>query len=91
MKITNNKNKNRFEVEIDGYSAFLEYIPRQNHIVIFDIEIPKFLEGQGVGIELMKYCIKYARDNKLKVFPMHNLMTKFMSNNQDTHDLLLIK
>jgi hypothetical protein len=91
MKIKNNKDKNRFEVVVDGYTAHLEYIPRQNHIVVFHIEVPKFLEGQGVGLELMNYTIKYARDNKLKVFPMHSMMTKFMSKNNKTHDLLLIK
>lgn len=91
MKIKNNKDTNRFEVSQDGHTAFVEYIPRQNHIVIFDIEVPKFLEGQGIGIELMNYTIKYARDNKLKIFPMHSLMTKFMSKNNKTHDLLLIK
>lgn len=91
MKIKNNKDTNRFEVNQDGHTAFVEYIPRQNHIVIFDIEVPKFLEGQGIGIELMNYTIQYARDNKLKIFPMHSLMTKFMSKNNKTHDLLLIK
>ncbi len=91
MQIKNNNKHNRFEYTNEGFTAFVQYIPRQNHLVIFEIEIPKFLESKGVAIELMKHVIDYAKKNKLKIFPMHSLMTKYMSNNPSTHDLLLIK
>lgn len=91
MNIVHSKEKNRIEISQDGHTAVLDYIPRQNHIVVFDIEIPKFLEGKGLGIELMKYTLEYARKNNLKIFPMHTMMTKFMSKESKTQDLLLIK
>lgn len=91
MEIKNNKNANRFEYSSDGYTAYIEYIARENHLVIFDVEIPKYLESQGAANELMKHTIDFAKKNKLKLFPMHSLMTKFMAHNQYTHDLLLIK
>jgi len=91
MKIIHSKDHNKFEVNVDGHAAFLQYIPRQNHLVVFDIEVPKFLEGQGIGVEIMKHTIEYARKHNLKIFPMHSMMTKFMSKDSKTQDLLLIK
>lgn len=91
MKITHLKEKNRFELSDDGHTATLDYIPRQNHIVIYEIEVPKYLETQGAVTELIKFSLDYARKNNLKVFPMHHLVTRYMAKDTKSQDLLLIK
>lgn len=49
-----NKERKRFEAEVNGELAFIEYIRAKNAIYLTHTEVPKTLEGKGVGSALVE-------------------------------------
>lgn len=67
--LRNNKSKNRFELEIDDYMAFVEYTLSSGSITLLHTEVPKELGGRGVGSILAKAVLENIRRQGLKVEP----------------------
>ena len=65
--VRDNVEKKRFETEIEGHIAFVDYIRNGDTIWFTHTEVPKALEGHGVGSALAKYVLDYAATNSLKV------------------------
>lgn len=63
--------KNRFELVIDNHTAFMDYIiSKQNIIYLTHTEVPKSLEGQGVGSALVAKVFEFIKKNDLEVAPL---------------------
>lgn len=65
----NNKSKNRFELEIDDYLAFVDYELSPGSIALLHTEVPKELGGRGVGSILAKAVLENVRAQGVKVDP----------------------
>lgn len=61
--------RSRFEIDLDGDTAYLEYELKEEGIDIVHTVVPQFLEGRGVASALMKEALCYAREKKLQVIP----------------------
>jgi uncharacterized protein len=57
----------RFEIEEDGHIAFLEFQTDGEWITLLHTEVPLKLREHGLGSELARTALEYARDNHLKV------------------------
>jgi uncharacterized protein len=68
--VTANEASHRFEAEVDGKKAFLQYYLSDGSIVFTHTEVPKDLEGQGIGGVLAKAGLAYARAENLTVTPL---------------------
>jgi predicted GNAT family acetyltransferase len=67
--IIHNKTKHRFELTIEGHTAFIDYLLDGNIIELPHTWVPKPLEGRGIGAALAKHVLDYAASNKLGVIP----------------------
>jgi hypothetical protein len=65
-----NTKSHRFETEVDGHKAFLQYYLSENSIVFTHTEVPKEIEGHGVGASLARAGLDYARHESLAVVPL---------------------
>jgi predicted GNAT family acetyltransferase len=79
--ITNNTNKNRFELTIDGKIAVVEYSLFENGIRFLHTEVPDELEGKGIASAMAKYVLEYAKATNLKV----SLLCPFIKAYVDRH------
>ncbi|WP_232625178.1 GNAT family N-acetyltransferase [Pareuzebyella sediminis] len=62
--------KNRFELNVDGQVAFIDFIrAKENKIFLTHTEVPKSLEGKGVGSTIVSKVLDYIRENNLKLAP----------------------
>ena len=61
---------NRFEIQTEGLVAVLEYSLQPGRIIFTHTGVPPALEGRGIGSQLAKAGLEYARENKLKVTPL---------------------
>lgn len=68
-QLTNNKEKSRFEVHIDGFVAFEDYKLFDGGISYNHTDVPKELAGRGVGSFIAKNILDYAAEHHLKVKP----------------------
>ncbi len=59
----------RFELEVKGHIAFTEYERNGNRIFLTHTEVPKELEGTGVGAVLVEKTLEYIEVKSWKLVP----------------------
>ncbi|MBM3552777.1 MAG: N-acetyltransferase [Alphaproteobacteria bacterium] len=65
--VRDNPERNRFELDADGYTA-LAYYRIDNGVMVFtSTQTPARLRGQGVASELIRNALEFARARGLKV------------------------
>lgn len=69
-EVKHNEVQDRFEVQLDGALAKLEYSQTGNTIVFSHTEVPTALEGKGIGGALAQTALDYARARDLQVVPL---------------------
>jgi predicted GNAT family acetyltransferase len=57
----------RFRVEMNGGNALLNYMRDGGTIVFTHTEVPPAMEGKGIGGELARAGLEYAREHGLRV------------------------
>jgi predicted GNAT family acetyltransferase len=67
IKVIHNTDKNRFEVQLDSYTAELNYYRSDAAITFTHTGVPSEIEGCGIGSMLVKAGLEYARSSNLRV------------------------
>ena len=88
VAVTNNPEKHRFEAVVEGHLAIAEYNLIRGGIVFTHTEVPKELEGRGIGSALIRAGLAHARENKLLVTPICPFFAAYMKKHAETHDLV---
>ena len=70
LTVTNNEAQQRYEVQVDGSLAVVQYERRGNEIVLLHTDVPEALEGRGVGSALARSALEDARARDLTVVPV---------------------
>lgn len=78
MNVVDNKEKNRFETEIEGHEAFIEYSVKPNIIVLKHTEVDKALAGKGVGSEMIEAVLLQVELRGLKVIPECSFVARYI-------------
>ena len=65
--VRDNTEHHRFELETDGHVAFSEYSRAGNVLTLLHTEVPKALEGRGIGSSLIRGVLDTARSQGLKI------------------------
>ncbi len=58
--------QHRFELHVEGLTAFVEYEIDNGHLDIVHTLVPPALEGRGIAAELVKTTFDYALDQGLR-------------------------
>ncbi len=69
MKVIDNKEKSRFETEVNEQIAFIEYKVQPGIIIITHTEVPKTMEGKGIASDLTEQVLLQIERRSLKVVP----------------------
>jgi len=69
LSIRDHKDMRRFELEVEGHIAFTEYERTGNRIFLTHTEVPKELEGTGVGAALVEKTLQHIEANGWKLVP----------------------
>ncbi len=65
--VRDNAERRRFELDADGHVAFSNYRREGDTITFLHTEVPKELEGHGIGSELVRGALEIARAQGLKI------------------------
>ncbi|MDQ0916389.1 putative GNAT family acetyltransferase [Paenibacillus sp. V4I5] len=86
-----NKDTNSFYVgDQDKRDAELHYVPSGNGIIIVDHTfVTDSLRGQGVGQELVRRVVDFARKESLKIIPLCPFTKSQFDQHKDYDDVLL--
>ncbi|QAA80279.1 N-acetyltransferase [Aequorivita sp. H23M31] len=88
MNVIDNKEKKRFETEIDGYKAFVEYEVKPNILILEHTEVDKALGGKGVGSEMVEAVLLQIELRGLKVIPHCPFIKKYISKHPEWQSIV---
>lgn len=80
--------ENRFVLIKDEQIAYLSYRLTDGVIDYNHTIVPKALGGQGIGTELVKYALAYARVNHLTVVPSCSFVAHYIKKHSEVTDLI---
>ncbi|MBL8553274.1 MAG: N-acetyltransferase, partial [Phenylobacterium sp.] len=88
VTVTDNTERSRFEVNLDGHTAFAEYRLKPGRIVLPHTVVPPEFEGKGVASALARYAFGHARAQGLKVVPTCPFMAGWVKKHPEEHDIV---
>jgi hypothetical protein len=86
--VQNEKTFHRFTVHLDGATALLAYKEEGGTLYLIHTEVPAAMEGKGIGGQLAKAGLEYARQNGLKVVARCPFVTSYLQRHPEYQDLV---
>jgi predicted GNAT family acetyltransferase len=83
-----NTERHRFEMIVEGHTAFIEYRPMPGGLVFYHTLVPKALEGKGVGGRLAKAALLEMRARGWKVRPDCPFVAAYIQRHSEFADLV---
>jgi uncharacterized protein len=86
--VQNEKSFHRFAVHLEGATAVLTYKEEGDTIYLVHTEVPAAMEGKGIGGQLAKAALEYAREKHLKVVPRCPFVTSYLKRHPEYQDVV---
>ena len=86
-KVRDNKSRHRFELDVEGGTAFANYHLTSDSIVITHTETPASLRGRGIASELVKGALELIRADGLKVVAGCGFVVDYLQKHPEFADL----
>lgn len=67
--VKHNPARHRFEIDLEGDRALVDYKLFDGGIAFLHTEVPKAFEGRGIAGSLARHVLEFAKANHLKVKP----------------------
>jgi predicted GNAT family acetyltransferase len=87
-ELKDNTARGRFEMEVEGRTAFVTYRRGDGVITLNHAEVPPELEGRGIGGRLVRATLDRVRAEGLKVVPRCSFVAAFIRRNAAYQDML---
>jgi predicted GNAT family acetyltransferase len=78
----------RFEAEVDGQLARLEYRRAGDVLHLHHTEVPGPLEGRGIAAAMARAAFAYAEANALRIRPACSYIRAYVARHPETQRLL---
>ncbi|MFE0755099.1 GNAT family N-acetyltransferase [Inquilinus sp. NPDC058860] len=87
-EVADNPALSRYEMVVDGVTAFVEYRREGDVVALTHTEVPKALSGRGVGTALARGTLDRIRAAGLTVRPLCPFIAAFIERHPDDADLV---
>lgn len=87
-QVVQNKEARRFELTVDGRTAFSKYLLAGNKMVIEHTEVPVELEGRGIAGRIVRAELDHAREQGWVVLALCPYAKAFIGRHPEYGDLL---
>jgi uncharacterized protein len=91
IHVTHNEPAHRFEVHVDGETAVLLYRREGNTITFTHTRVPNGIGQHGIGSELVRTGLEYAKSQGLKVIPLCPFAAAYIQSHPEYLDLVTHK
>jgi len=86
--LIDNTARSRYEWPVEGRTAFVDYRRSDGVLALTHAEVPRELEGRGVGSAMVRAVLEAARANGEKVRPLCSFVAAYMRRHLEFQDLL---
>jgi predicted GNAT family acetyltransferase len=88
QEVTDNKAARRFELVLDGHTAFAAYTIDGDVITFTHTVVPRELQGQGIATRLIGAALADVRARGLKVIAECEFVRAYLDKHPQDRDLL---
>lgn len=85
--VRDNKAQSRFELDVEGKTAFANYRLTPQAVVITHTETPAALRGRGIASELVKGALELIRADGRKVVAGCSFVVDYLRRHPEYQDL----
>lgn len=78
IELINNEAVHKFELVVDGYLAYIDYLHKNDKYYLVHTEVPVDLEGKGVAPALVEKALAYLEERNFKIVPMCTYVQMFL-------------
>lgn len=87
--LIDNSEAKQYEMHLDGLMAKIEYIKAKDNIYLTHTEVPKALEGKGIGSLLVKTVLQDIAEKDLTLIPMCPFVAAYIKRHPEWRKLVL--
>ena len=87
-EVIDNTEQNRFEMRIADHPAVADYRITNNVMTFTHTEVPTEFRGQGLGQQLARGALEFARKRGVKVKPLCPFIAHYIEKNPEFRDML---
>lgn len=87
--VTDNAELSRYEMAVDGETAFVTYVRQGGRLTLVHTEVPQSLGGRGVGSLLARAVLEDVRKRGLRVVPECPFIAAFIKRHPEFADLVV--
>jgi uncharacterized protein len=88
VHITHNEPAHRFEAHVDGETAVLLYRREGDTITFIHTRVPNGIGRHGIGSELVRTGLEFAKSQSLKVIPLCPFVAAYIGSNPEYSGLV---
>jgi predicted GNAT family acetyltransferase len=88
IPVVNNEADHRFEARLGDAVAFTEYRLHNGAVILPHTVVPDAFAGKGVGSQLAKAALGWAREQGLEVIPTCSFIAGYITKHPEWHDLV---
>jgi uncharacterized protein len=88
-EVTDNAALARYEMVVDGVTAFVTYVRHDGRLTLAHTEVPKALGGRGVGSLLATAVLEDIRRRGLRIVPECEFIAAFIKRRPEFADLVV--
>jgi len=89
LTLKDNTDKKQFELQVEGNLARIEYIKTLDKIYLTHTEVPKALEGKGIGTAIVHKALEWVKANELTLIPLCPFVALYIKRNPEYKSLVL--
>ena len=89
LEVIHLQERNRFEIHLDRKIAELDYRLQDGVITFTHTGVPKELGGRGIGGQIVRAGLDYAREKGYKVIPLCSFVDAYIRRHADEYDNLV--
>jgi uncharacterized protein len=87
-EVKNNTRAGRFEVQIDGNLAVLDYQLDGQVMTITHTEVPEALGGRGIAGQMAQTALDFAKANQYSVLPLCSFINTYIRRHPEYQNLV---
>ena len=88
IHVIHNEPAHRFEVHVDGETGVLLYRREGDTITFIHTRVPNVIGQHGIGSELVRTGLEYAKSQGLKVIPLCPFVAAYIGSHPEYSDLV---
>jgi hypothetical protein len=88
-EVRDNAAGSRYELDVDGHIAFVDYQLRPDRILLVHTEVPEALGGRGVGSKLARGTLDAVRTRGLKAELRCDFLDAYVKKHPEYADLVV--